>query len=735
MSDFSLSIDEDGAAIITWDVPGRSINIMNTASLSEFAGLAESALGNDRVRGVIITSAKESFSGGMDLDAIANLAEIGRRDAPKELLESISAVHSRFRQIEQGGEYGDSLERRKPVVAALPGTAVGIGYELALACHRIIVADKAGGRIGLPEIRVGLFPGAGGTTRLVRRLGIAAAGPWLLKGTLANPRDALTAGLIDEVAEPDRLLERAKEWVLNASQAELIKPWDRKGYRFPGGNPYGKSGMQSLAAASAMVHGKTFGLHAAPRACLSAMYEGALVPFDAATGIEARWLTSLLLDPKTTSVIRTSFFDSRALRKGVRRPAGIPDQRVSQVGVIGAGMMGAGIALVAAQAGMDVVLVDQDQEAADAGKLRAEGMLKRRSGRSGAASQRHQETLSRIRAGSEISEIGDCGLIIEAVFEDPKVKASVIGAAAASTGRDCIFATNTSTLPIDGLSEAAAVPENFLGMHFFSPVDRMMLVEIIKGSRSGERAIACAMDFVREIRKVPILVNDARFFYANRCIIPYLNEGMRMIGEGVPAGLVENAAKLIGMPVGPLQLVDETSIELAARISAATKDALGSSYADGDVDRVIGYLMKKRRLGRKAGKGFYEYGKSDGRRQGLWGGLEHEFGRGTSRPSIEDVKDRLLYIQVLEAVRAYEDGVLTDVREGDVGAVFGWGLASWSGGPFRWLDMVGAKPASERARELADRHGPRFAVPAILSAKAAAGKDFSEERALRAGAS
>ena len=730
MADFHYSTDADGVATITWDVPGRTMNILRIEGFIELGNCINAAMSDDNVRGIVITSGKGSFSGGMDLAGFEELTRLGFRESPGAVLEQMMGIHRLRRGVETGEKAADEFEGRKPVVAAIPGTAVGIGFELPLACHRIICADKPDVGIGLPEIKVGLFPGAGGTTRLIRKLGLAAAGPWLFKGTLADPRTALSSGLVDEVVEPDRLLESARQWVLEASEEDLIKPWDRKGYRIPGGTPYDREGFESFVGAPVMINSRTFGVYPAAKACLSAIYEGSLVPFDTAIKIEARWFTSLLMEPSTASMIRTVFTDRKALGKGVRRPAGIEAQRIAQLGVVGAGMMGAGIAQVAAKAGMDVVLLDRDQDRANGGKERVAGMLERQAGRGGSSREAVRETLSRIRPSSVLSDLRGCELVIEAVFEDPKVKTGVIAEVAACAGSDCVIASNTSTLPINGLAKAALHAGNFLGMHFFSPVDRMMLVEIIRGSGTGDKAVARAIDFVRAIRKVPIIVNDARFFYANRCIIPYLNEGIRMVGEGVSPALVENAAKLMGMPVGPLQLVDETSIDLAANIAAATKSALGNDYVDGDVDRIIDFLVKKGRLGRKVGAGFYEYGPK-GKRVGLWSGLAAEFRPLSPQPDIEEVKNRLLLIQVLEAVRSLEEGVLTDVREGDVGAVLGWGLAVWAGGPFSWLDMIGAAAAADLSHELSACHGPRFKAPRLLLTKAANGEKFTAGGATR----
>jgi 3-hydroxyacyl-CoA dehydrogenase/enoyl-CoA hydratase/3-hydroxybutyryl-CoA epimerase len=718
MTDFTLATDADGVATITWDLPGRSMNVMSEAGFAELDALITQALADTGIRGIILTSAKKDFAGGMDLNVIARMKEGG---APA-VFEGVMKIHHILRKIERAGMDPKTLKGGKPIVAALPGTALGIGLEIPLACHRIIAADNARAKIGLPEIMVGIFPGAGGTTRLVRKMGAMVASPFLLEGKLSDPKGAKMAGIIDEVVAPETLLARAKEWVLGAKDADLVKPWDDKGYKMPGGAPYHPAGYMTYVGASAMVHAKTQGVYPAARALLSAAYEGALVPFDTALKVEARWFTSVLMNPSSSAMIRSLFINKEALEKGANRPK-VADQTVRKVGILGAGMMGAGIAYVSAQAGIDVVLIDASQEAADRGKAHSEGLLDKGMKRGKVTAEKKAETLARIVATTDYAALRDCDLLVEAVFEDVKVKAEVTAKAEAALPAATIFATNTSTLPITGLAKASARPDQFIGIHFFSPVDKMMLVEIIRGEKTGETAVAKALDFVRQIRKTPIVVNDARFFYANRCIIPYLNEGIRMVAEGVEPALIENAAKLVGMPLGPLQLVDETSIDLGVKIAKATKAAMGDAYPDEAVDRVLFWMADHGRLGRKAKAGFYAYD-DKGERLGLWDGLGHKFPRDKVQPSLADVQHRLLFAQVNEAVKALEEGVLTDIREGDVGAILGWGFAPWSGGPFGWLDMLGAQRAVDICRGLSAQFGPRFHAPKMLRDMAASGATF-----------
>ncbi len=721
MTDFTMTTDNDGVAVISWDVPGKSMNVMSFDGFAQLDALVDQALADDAVIGIVITSGKADFAGGMDLNVLARMKEEAGDDPARGLFEGIMKTHGILRKIELAGMDPKTKKGGKPIAAVLPGTAVGIGFEIPLACHRIFAANNPKAKIGLPEIKVGLFPGAGGTIRLTRKLGAMAASPFLLEGKLSSPKQAKAAGLIDEVA--DDPLAAAKAWVLAAEDADLVKPWDAKGYKMPGGAPYHPAGFMTFVGASAMVNAKTKGAYPAPRAMLSAVYEGALVPFDTALKIEARWFTHILLHPSSSAMIRSLFLNKTALDKGAVRPKDVPDQRVAKLGVLGAGMMGAGIALVSAQAGIDVVLLDRDLAAAERGKAHSANYMDQGIKRKKATPEKKEAMLARITPTDDYADLADCDLIIEAVFEDPKIKAEVTAQVEAVIGEDCIFASNTSTLPITGLAKASKRPEQFIGIHFFSPVEKMLLVEIIKGKETGDRAVAKALDFVRQIRKTPIVVNDARFFYANRCILPYVNEGIRMLAEGVTPALIENAAKMIGMPLGPLQLVDETSIDLGTKIARATKAAMGDDYPDEAVDEVLFWMEAQSRLGRKSKAGFYAYDEK-GKRIGLWDGLADQYPAAAEQPSLIDVQHRLLFAQSLEAVRALQDGVLMDIREGDVGAILGWGFAPWSGGPLSWLDLIGSPYAAERSDALTETYGPRFACPDLLREMAANGQSF-----------
>jgi len=710
MTDFTMEKGADGVAVITWDVPGKSMNVMSMEAWPVLEGLVDDALADDTVKGIVITSGKEgSFAGGMDLNVIAKMKEMAGDSPEQGLMDGLMNMHSILRKIERGG-MDDKNKGGKPIAAALPGTALGIGLEIPLACHRIFAADTPKAKIGLPEIMVGIFPGAGGTTRLVRKLGAMGASPLLLEGKLNDPKKAKSAGVVDEVVPADDLIAKAKEWVL--SEPQFVKPWDEKGYKMPGGEPYHPAGFMTFVGASAMVNGKTQGAFPAAKALLSAVYEGALVPFDTALKIEARWFTNVLMNPSSAAMIRSLFINKEALEKGANRPDA-PDQTVKKIGVMGAGMMGAGIALVSAMAGIEVVLIDQKQEAADKGKSYTADYMDTGIKRGKATEEKKEKTLGLITATTDYAALEGCDLVIEAVFEDPGIKAEVTKKVLDVVGDDCIFATNTSTLPITELAKASDKPDQFIGIHFFSPVEKMMLVEIIKGKETGPRAVAKALDYVRQIKKTPIAVNDARFFYCNRCIIPYINEGIRMVAEGVAPALIDNAARQLGFPVGPLQLVDETSIDLGAKIARATRAAMGDDYPDEAVDEVIFWMEGEGRLGRKSNAGFFDYDEK-GKRQGYWAGLEEKYPNAEDQPDLIEVQHRLMFAQVLEAVRALEEGVLEDIREGDVGAILAWGFAPSSGGPFSWLDIIGTPYAAERCDELEAAHGARFACPALL---------------------
>jgi 3-hydroxyacyl-CoA dehydrogenase/enoyl-CoA hydratase/3-hydroxybutyryl-CoA epimerase len=708
----------DGVVTITWDLPGASMNVLNEQGIAEIDAHVDTALADDAIKGVIITSAKKDFAGGMDLNVIARMkaeAEAAGGNPAETIFGFVMQLHGVLRKIERAGADPKTMKGGKPFVWASPGTSMGIGTEIGLACHHRIAADNPKAKIGLPEI---------GTTRLVRMLGVMGAAPYLLEGRTPEPKKAKSAGLIDAVVPADDLLTTARDWLAQATEKDAVKPWDQRGYKIPGGAPYTFEGFNTFLGGIVMTHGKSQGAYPAPKALLSAVYEGALVDFDTAIKIEARWFTSLLMNPSSEAMIRSLFINKQALEKGAVRPKDIPDMRVKKLGILGAGMMGAGIGFVSARAGIEVVLIDRDQDSADKGRATIAGLLDEGVKRRKVTAEQKDEILARVLATPDYSALKGCDMVIEAVFEDPGLKAKVTALAEAQLGEDAIFATNTSTLPITDLAKASQRPERYIGIHFFSPVHKMPLIEIIKGKQTGDAAVAKALDLARQLRKVPIVVNDARFFYANRCIIPYINEGLIMVTEGVAPALVENAAKQLGMPVGPLQLTDETSLELGLKIARATEAAMGDAYPRSGADDLLAEMVEKRgRLGRKSGSGMYAYD-DKGKRTGLWPGLAELWPVAADQPALEDVQNRLMMAQALEAVRALEQGVLTDIREGDVGAIMGWGFAPWSGGPLSWLDIIGAPKAIAICDALVDSHGPRFTAPDLLHDLAEQGDSF-----------
>ena len=723
---FHITVAE-GIATITWDLPGASMNVLNEQGISELDAHVDAVLADPSVRGTIITSAKKDFAGGMDLNVLAKMkakAAAKGGNPAETIFGFVMQLHGVLRKIERAGADPKTGKGGKPFVWAAPGTAMGIGTEIGLACHRRIAADNPKAKIGLPEILVGLFPGSGGTTRLVRMLGVMGSAPYLLEGRTPDPKMAKAAGLIDDVVASDELLVRAREWLLSATEKDAVKPWDRKGFRIPGGAPYTREGFEIFLGGIVMTHGRTNGAYPAPKALLSTVYEGTLVDFDTALRIEARWFTSLMMHPSSEAMVRSLFVNKQALEKGAVRPKQVPDMSVRKLGVLGAGMMGAGIAFVAARAGIEVVLIDRDQASAEKGRAAVAGILDEGVKTRKVTEDEKAAILGRVLATADYAALKGADLVVEAVFEEPGLKARVTQMAEAQLDPAAIFASNTSTLPISGLAEASVRPDRFIGIHFFSPVHKMPLVEIIRGKQTGDAAVAKALDFSRQLRKVPIVVNDARFFYANRCIIPYINEGLIMVTEGVAPALVENAAKQLGFPVGPLQLTDETSLELGLKIARATEAAMGADYPRSGADDLLAEMVEKRgRMGRKSGGGMYAYDEK-GKRAGLWPGLAETWPVANYQPPLKEVQNRLMMVQALEAIRALEQGVLTDIREGDVGAIMGWGFAPWSGGPLSWLDMIGAEKAIAICDDLAARFGPRFAAPDLLHDLAENGESF-----------
>jgi len=722
MANFKLDVDGDGIALITWDMADRSMNVITTGVIEELGALVDKVSADPTIKGVVVTSGKDAFCGGADLTMLegmgamfANLVRTkGEEAAAAFVFEESRKLSQVYRRIETCG---------KPWVCALNGTAMGGGFEFALACHHRIATDNPKTRLGLPEIKVGLFPGAGGTQRVARMIPPADALQFLLKGEQLKVDRAKAMKLIDAVVPQADLITAAKDWIKAGGKAKA--PWDTDGFRLPGGPVYSKAGMMTFPAANAIYRRETYDNYPAARAILQVVYEGLQVQFDTALRIESRWFAKILRSPEATAMIRSLFVSMQELNKGARRPANEPPTTLKKIGIVGAGFMGAGIAQVSAAAGLQVVIVDRDQETADKGKAGLHKALSDRVMKGRMKGAERDEWLARISPTADYAALKDCDLVIEAVFEDRKVKSEVIAKIQAVIGDKAIFASNTSTLPISSLASEFKDPARFIGIHFFSPVDRMMLVEIILGKQTGNKALAAALDYVRVIRKTPIVVNDSRGFYTSRVVGTYIREGHLMLTEGVPAAMIENVGRMAGMPVGPLALNDEVAVDLAWKILKATEADLGAKAIDARQKTLLREMVEKRgRFGRKNGKGFYDYPANGPKK--LWPDLV-DFQLKKLDPDkidIEELKLRLLGIQALETSRCFEEKVLTDVREADVGSILGFGFAPFSGGTLSWIDMMGTKRFVELCRKLDKKYGARFAPNKLLLDLAQKGEGF-----------
>jgi 3-hydroxyacyl-CoA dehydrogenase/enoyl-CoA hydratase/3-hydroxybutyryl-CoA epimerase len=720
LTHFRFETDADGIALVTWDMPGRSMNVINAEVISEIGQIVDRIAGDAAIKGAVVSFGKGV--GGADLtmlktagDEFARRAKAeGKEAAMRAFVDSMKQLNLVFRRLETCG---------KPVAAAIEGTCMGGGFELALACHYRIVADSDRTRVGLPEIKVGLFPGGGGTQRVARLMPTPDALQMLLKGDQLRPSAAKRMGLVHEVAPADQIVALAKAWVKANPNAKA--PWDDPKFKLPSGKVFSPQGMMIWPPANAIYRRETYDNYPAAKAVLSSVFEGLQLPMDLALIVESKHFANILLSKEAAAMIRSLFLSMGELNKGARRPANVPLTNLKTIGVLGAGLMGAGIAYVSANAGLDVVLIDRDQEAADKGKAYSDKIVSSQIAKGRAKTADKDALLARIKATADYADLKGCDLIIEAVFEDRAVKAEATKKAQAVLGPDVIFASNTSTLPITSLAETSLKPENFIGVHFFSPVDRMNLVEIIVGEKSGAKALATAMDFVRAIKKTPIVVNDCRGFYVNRCVINYMNEAWFMVMEGVPPAMVENAAKMAGMPVGPLALNDETGLDLGWKILQATEKDLGPGAIDPGQKKLIEALVvKEQRFGRKNGKGFYDYPASGPK--SLWPGLAKIVGKRLDPDtiSVKELKDRFLFTIALEAARCMAEGIVTDPREADVGSILGFGFAPYTGGAISLIDGMGAKAFVRRARELAEKHGTRFAPSDKLVEMAERGETF-----------
>lgn len=688
-------------ARIIFERTDKPMNVVDDAFLDALEKNFQDTLAKPGLRGIIFTSSKPEFIAGADLSLFAKFKSF------EDVHQLVWRMHSIYRAIEKAPV---------PVVAAINGTALGGGFELCLACHGRIALDLPKLQIGLPEVLLGLMPGAGGTQRLPRLIGFAKAIPLLTQGTKLAPAAAKEQGLVDAIVKDiAELLPAAERWILESGKK--AQAWDEPKFKLPAGDVQTPKGYQFFAGANAMATEKTQGNYPAPHAILRAVYEGLLLPFDTALALEAKIFADLALTKEAKHMIRTLFFAANACAKGAGRPEGEPKTQVKKVAVLGAGMMGAGIAHVSAKSGMEVVLKDVKPEAAEAGKKHAENLSAKEVEKGRLTAAKRDAMLALIHPTTDPADVKGSDLVVEAVIEDREIKAKVTRESEAATATNCIFASNTSTLPITGLAERSSRPENFVGIHFFSPVEKMQLVEIIKGEKTSPRALAVAVDYVLALKKTPIVVNDGRGFYTSRVFTKYIEEGVLCLVDGIAPALIENAGKMAGMPVGPLSVADEVSLDLIFHILSQTKRDLGDDSVNADLDQVIrDFVEKKKRLGRKSGGGFYEY-PANGKKH-LWPELTKIFRAQPDNNDVNEVKTRLLYAQALETIRCMEEGVLTSARDADVGSIFGWGFPAYTGGTISFVDYVGVERFHQEALRLEKTWGPRFRPPTLLTERA-----------------
>lgn len=722
-TNFTLDIDANGIALVTWDMPGRSMNVFTEEAMLELNAIVDTVAGDATIKGAVITSGKDSFSGGADITMLqkmlTNFATDKDKDvekATKALFDNAGTMTGLFRKLETSG---------KPWVSAINGTCMGGAFELSLACHGRVAADSDKVRMALPEVKIGIFPGAGGTQRVPRLTDQQQALQMLTSGQALSPQKAKSMGLIHEIAEPAKLVETAKAMIRNGLKP--VAPWDEKGFKLPGGQIYSPAGFNLWPPAIAILRRETYGNYPAAAAILKCVYEGLLVPFDTALRIEQRYFTEIMQTQEAAAMIRSLFVSLQELNKGARRPAGVPETKFKKIGILGAGFMGAGIAYVTAKAGIPVVLLDRDMESAAKGKAHSDSLVTDQVKKGRAKPEEKDKLLSLITPTADYADLAGCDLVVEAVFEDSAVKKSATEQAEAVLKASAIFASNTSTIPISSLAKNSARPKNFIGIHFFSPVDRMMLVEIILGKKTGDKALATAIDFVRAIKKTPIVVNDTRGFYVNRCVLRYMSEAYKMLIEGVPAPMIENAAKAAGMPVGPLALTDETAIDLAQKIMKQTMRDLGDTAVDQKQMALINTMVDDHgRFGRKNGKGFYDYPAKPAKKK-LWPGLKDLFPQlAAEKVDYEELQQRLLVTIALEAARVMEEGIVTDPREADVGSILAFGFAPYTGGALSYIDGIGAKAFVKIAKKLQKKYGAEFKAPKLLLDMAEKGETFYE---------
>ena len=705
-----INIDSDGIAILEMDVQDRPMNVITSDFAKELGERVEQVINDESIIGAIITSSKNDFMAGADLKSM--LPSLMKLTNASEMVDAVVKSNGVSRNIETSG---------KPFVAAINGTALGGGLEICLACHYRIAIDRPDAVLGLPEVLVGLLPGGGGTQRLPRMIGVQNALELMTQGKHIKPAVAKSMGIVDELSSKEDLISKAKQWIIDVG--DPVKPWDKKGFKIPGGfDPNTTSTIQVFSIVNAMVAKNTNHNYPAPISIVSSVYEGCQVPIDTGLRIESKYFVKLLRDPVAGNMIRSLFINKQSADKLRARPKGIEKSKVTNLGMLGAGMMGSGIALVSAQAGINVVLLDSTIESATKGKAYTEKYLEKSISLKKMTSEKAKAIIDRIHVTTDYNDLKDCDLIIEAVFENREIKADVTEKTEKVIADSVIFASNTSTLPITGLAEASSRPKSFIGMHFFSPVERMPLVEIIMGEESSDEALAKSLDYIQQIRKTPMVINDSRGFFTSRVFSQACNEANEMLREGVLPALIENAARQAGYPVGPLAVQDETSIELGHKIHVQTIEDIGDEYKPQSAVDVAEKMYELGRLGKKYRKGFYEY-PEDGPKK-IWSGLAEAFPVSETQPDLQLIKDRLMTIQSLDAYRCLEENVLTSPDDGDIGSIFGWGFPPWSGGVFSYIDTIGIKVFVERCDDFHKRFGERFKVPDSLRERANKNESF-----------
>lgn len=721
---FSLDIDSDGIALVTIDLPDQSMNVWNEALITDFKAFVEELISKDDIKGAVITSGKKSgFLAGADL----NMLGASEANSMAEAFESAWELNGMLRRMETGGHTAKELlngtAHAKPVACALNGLALGGGLELALACHYRVCADNPKIQLGVPEVQVGLLPGGGGTQRLPRLAGLQGAGMMIMMGQPTNPQAAKAQNIIDEIVPADEVVAKAKEWVKANPKASA--PWDKKGWKFPGGaGSMDPRAVPLYLGSSAMALKQSKGNYEAVKAILSCLYEGSMLPMDTALRVESKYFTKLLSGPQAKNMIRTLFINKQAAEKGAARPKDVPAADIKTVGVLGAGLMGSGITHVTAKGGMNVIVLDRNMEEAQKAIDYSQKIVDKGVKRGKMTQEKADAFMARITPTDNYDDLKDVDLIIEAVFERPDVKADVIKKTEAVIGKDVIFASNTSTLPITGLAKNSERPDQFIGMHFFSPVEKMPLLEIIPGEQTGDKALAVAFDYNTKIRKTPIVVKDVRGFYTNRVFPPYANEAALMVTEGVSMALIENAAISMGMPIGPLAVVDETTLQLGYDVMQSTKQELGDDYKPTGLEDFFELMVKKiDRRGRRFGGGFYDYDEN-GKKKGLWKGMTDHYPLAEEQPDVEEVKQRLMFIQLIATAQCFDEEVVSDPQSADLGAIFGWGFAPWTGGPMSHIDTMGVENFVRIADNLAQKYGERFKPPMSFREKADAGESF-----------